>query len=472
MKTLDALFALLDQPAPARAVKRLALDSRQVEPGTLFFALPGQKTDGHRYIDAAIQQGAVAVVGEKPLTLPVPYARVENARAALARLAAAFFDHPSRDLFVIGVTGTDGKTTTSHLIHHLLNALGRPAGLIGSVGYAFEGRWEHPEGHFTTPEAPELQATLARMRDAGIGFVVLETSSHALAQHRVDEVNYDLAVWTHLSPEHLDFHGDLETYFETKAGLVLRAPKAVLNAGCPYARRLFAHPHLAYGPGGALWAEDVKEGEKGLSFTLAGVGEEIVVELPMIGAYNVENALAALATVHALGLDLKAAARALQSFPGVPGRMQIVTGGPVRAVVDFAHTPKALEKALLALRPTTRGRLLVVVGAAGERDPTKRRPLGAVAARHADVAIFTEEDSRSEPTEKILAELAAGAREGGAEVHLEPDRREAIALAARLARPGDTLLFSGKGHERTLERKNAILPWDEVAEVRRALGVD
>ena len=472
MKTLDALFSLLDQPAPGLPVRGITHDSRRVEPGFLFVALPGQKTDGHRYIDAAIQQGAVAVVGEKPLSLPVPYARVDNARAALARLAAAFFDYPSRDLFVIGVTGTDGKTTTSHLIHYLLNALGRPAGLIGSVGYAFEGRWEYPEGHFTTPEAPELQATLARMREAGISHVVLETSSHALAQHRVDEVNYDLAVWTHLSPEHLDFHGDIEAYFEAKASLVLRAPKAVLNAGCPYARRLFAHPHLAYGPGGALWAEDVEEGEKGLSFTLAGAGEGLVVELPMIGAYNVENTLAALATVEALGLDLKAAARALESFPGVPGRMQIVTSAPVRAVVDFAHTPKALEKALLALRPTTRGRLIVVVGAAGERDPTKRRPLGAVAARYADVAIFTEEDSRSEPTETILAELAAGAKEGGAEVHLVPERRRAIALAARLARPGDTLLFAGKGHERTLERNDATLPWDEVAEVRRALGVD
>jgi len=469
---LAQLFSTLGQKAPPLPVSGITHDTRKVEPGFVYVALKGQRHDGHAFIEDALRRGAIAVVGEAPLALPVPYARVENARRALSALAAAFYRHPSRALKVIGVTGTDGKTTTSHLIHYLLNALGTPAGLISSVGYAFGDVWRFPEGHFTTPEAPELQAVLAEMVERGLTHAVVETSSHALAQHRVADVDYDLAVWTHLAPEHLDFHGDMEGYFEAKAALVRRAHYSVLNAGCPYARRLFDRPHLAYGEGGAVFAKHVEESPEGLRFLLVAEGQAIPVVLPMIGAYNVENALAALAALKALGHSLPEAAEALARFPGVPGRMQVLAARPVRLVVDFAHTPGALEKALKALRPTTEGRLLVVVGAAGERDPQKRRPLGAAAARLADLAIFTEEDSRSEPTEAILAELAAGAQEGGAEVHLEPDRREAIRLAARLARPGDTVLFAGKGHERTLERANAVLPWDEAAEVRQAFGIE
>ncbi len=469
---LAQLFAAIGHTAPALEVRGVTHDSRRVEPGFVYVALRGQKHDGHAFIPEAVRRGAVAAVGETELELPVPYARVGDARRALSALAAAFFGHPSKALKVIGVTGTDGKTTTSHLIHHLLTALGVPAGLVSSVGYAFQDEWRYPEGHFTTPEAPELQAILAEMRERGLTHAVVETSSHALAQHRVADVDFDLAVWTHLAPEHLDFHGSLEAYFEAKASLVRRASYSVLNAGCPYARRLFDRPHLAYGEGGELLARDVRQGPGGIRFTLVAGDEAIPVFLPMIGAYNVENALAALGAIRALGLPLSGAARALAHFPGVPGRMQIVQAEPVRLVVDFAHTPGALEKALSALRPTTQGRLLVVVGAAGERDPNKRRPLGAVAGRLADVAVFTEEDSRGEPTERILAELAAGAEGGGAEVHLEPDRREAIRLAARLARPGDTVLFAGKGHERTLERAGEVLPWDEAAEVRRAFGLE
>ncbi len=469
---LATLFAALHRKAPPLPVEGVTHDSRKVEPGFVYVALKGQRHDGHTFIGEALRKGAVAVVGEADLDLPVPYARVENARRALSRLAATFFDHPSRKLTVIGVTGTDGKTTTSHLIHHLLGALGKPAGLLSSVGYAFENEWRFPEGHFTTPEAPELQAVLAEMVARGLSHAVLETSSHALAQQRVADVAYDLAVWTHLSPEHLDFHGDMEGYFAAKASLVRCAPFAVLNAECPYARRLFDRPHLSYGRGGTIQARNVEEGAKGIRFLLTAEGKEIPVSLPMIGAYNLENALAALAAVQALGLDLRAAARAMEHFPGVPGRMQVLATQPVRLVVDFAHTPEALAKALTALRPTTAGRLLVVVGAAGERDPAKRRPLGEVAGRLADAAIFTEEDSRSEPTEAILAELAAGAKGGAASVHLEPDRAAAIRLAARLARPGDTVLFAGKGHERTLERDGSVLPWDEAAQVRAAFGVD
>ena len=468
---LRRLFAAIGADAPPLPVAGVTHDSRKVRSGFVYVALPGRRYDGHAFVPEALARGAVAVVGERDLSVSVPYARVPDSRRALSRLAAAFFGEPSRELFVVGVTGTDGKTTTSHMVHHLLHALGLGAGLLSSVGYAYGGRFVHPEGHFTTPEAPELQRVLAEMRAAGVTHVVLETSSHALAQHRVADVDYDLAVWTHLSPEHLDFHGDMEGYFRAKASLVERAGRAVLNAACPYARRLFSHPHLAYGPGGELWAEEVREDARGVAFVVATEGERHPLRLPMIGAYNVENALAALGAGLALGLPLGAMVEALARFPGVPGRMQVLAASPVRLVVDFAHTPEALARALRALRPTTPGRLVVVVGAAGERDPGKRRPLGEVAGRQADVAIFTEEDSRSEPTEAILAELAAGARRGRAEVFLEPDRERAIHLAARLARPGDTVLFAGKGHERTLERASEVLPWDEAAVVRRAFGL-
>lgn len=472
MDDLQALFQALGTRAPRRKVTGISHDTRRLRPGNIYVALKGQRFDGHDLVDEALRRGAVAVVGERPLKLPVPYARVGNARKALAKLAAHFYDLPATRLKVIGVTGTDGKTTTSHLIHHLLNQNGRPTGLIGSVGYAFGHRWRFPEGHFTTPEAPALQAALAEMLGEGLRAVVLETSSHALAQHRVDEVDYDLAVWTHLSPEHLDFHKDIEDYFKAKASLVERARFAVLNLACPYARRLRSHPHLSYGPGGDFTASRVREDATGLRFMLQAPGFSGQVSLPMIGAYNVENALAALAAAFQFGIDLAGAVRALASFPGVPGRMQIVTRRPVRGVVDFAHTPRALAKALETLKKTTQGRLIVVVGAAGERDPGKRKPLGKVAATLADVAVFTEEDSRSEPVEVILKALTAGAREGRAEVHIEPDRRRAIRLASRLARPGDTILLAGKGHERTLERANEVLAWDEVAELKAALGLN
>ena len=339
-------------------------DSRKVQPGHVYVALKGEKHDGHDFIPDALSRGAAAVVGERPLSLEVPYLQVESARRALSALSAAFYGHPSKTLKVIGVTGTDGKTTTSHMIHYLLNALGTPTGLVSSVGYAFGNEWRFPEGHFTTPEAPELQAVLAEFRDRGLTHAVVETSSHALAQHRVADVDYDLAVWTHLTPEHLDFHGDMETYFQTKAGLVRKAGFGVLNAACPYARRLFDLPHLSYGEGGDLRALNIEERPEGLRFTLQEGSRTLPVFLPMVGAYNVENALAALAALKTLGHPLPEAAKALASFPGVPGRMQILADRPVRLVVDFAHTPKALEKALAALRPTTEGRLFVVVGAA------------------------------------------------------------------------------------------------------------
>lgn len=474
---LDRLFAPYRLTVPRLRVSGITHDARRVRPGWIYAALLGARHDGHTYLPQALKQGAVAVVGQAPLSLPVPYLRVEDARVALAELADRFFGHPSGRLTVIGVTGTDGKTTTSFLIRHLLAKSGREVGMVGTIGVALGKDWIYPKGHFTTPEAPELQQRMHQMVEKGLEYAILETSSHALAQHRVDQVDYQLAVWTQLSPEHLDFHGDLEQYFQAKASLVEQAQFAVLNVGCPFARRLFRHPHLSYGTGPADFrATNITESAPGLLFHLDAPGFSGPVALPMIGRYNIENSLAALAAVYHSRISLAQAVEDLASFTGVPGRMQIIQAETLRVVIDFAHTAGALRGTLEALRPTTRKRLLVVIGSAGERDPRKRAPLGAVAVRHADFAIFTEEDYRSESLVGILAEMARGATEAGGkkgrDFTIVPERQSAIRHALALAGPGDTVVLCGKGHERSLERDNEILPWHEDEEVRQALGID
>ncbi|WP_456446500.1 UDP-N-acetylmuramoyl-L-alanyl-D-glutamate--2,6-diaminopimelate ligase [Oceanithermus sp.] len=476
--TLRELFAPFGLALADVEVRGVTHDSRRVEPGFVYVALPGRRFDGHDFVGAAVARGAVAVVGARALSPKVPYLRLPEAelRPALARLAAGFYGRPSEKLWVAGVTGTDGKTTTAFLLRHLLAASGRRTGLIGTVGYDAGAGLAFPEDHFTTPEAPEVQALLAAMVGGGLSHAVLESSSHALAQHRLDEIDFDLAVWTHLSPEHLDFHGDMEGYFRAKALLVERARLAVLNTACPYALRLVHRPHVSYGPGGGFELLEVHEEAAGLAFAFSSPEGRFETRLPMLGRYNAENALAALAAAYTAGVNPERAAVELPRFAGVPGRMQIVQTRPFRVVVDFAHTPKGLAAALSALRPTTEGRLIVVVGSAGERDPGKRAPLGRTAMERADLAVFTEEDSRSEPVEAILAEMARGAEAAGGRegerFWLEPDRARAIALAFALAMDGDTVVLAGKGHERTLERADVTLAWDEAALARKLLGLE
>lgn len=469
---------------PDVAVSGVAQDHRRVAPGFVFVARRGGSADGHRFARLAVERGAVAVVGELPglRYLPwrkTPYIRVNDDRAAVAKLAAAFYGWPSRQLAVLGVTGTDGKTTTSFLLHHLLSGQHK-TGLLSTAGIRLGEEALELEGHFTTPEATEVQRLLARFRDEGCRYAVLESSSHGFAQRRLDEVGYRLGIWTNLSPEHLDFHRSLEAYREAKATLVRRAELSVLSRDdehYPFFAAA-AQRHLSYGlhQESDYRASDLAPAPGGQQFRLHVRGERAIFEvgLPMVGSYNVHNALAALAAAHRLGLPLPELVSRLASFPGVPGRMQLVQSEPFAVVVDFAHTAPALEKALAALRPATRGRLIVLIGAAGERDPGKRGPLGEVAARAGDLVVLTEEDSRSEDIGEILAAMLAGAHSGGARegetVWRVPDRREAIIWALELAQAGDTVLLSGKGHERTLERARETLPWDEAAEARRALA--
>lgn len=455
-----------------------------VRPGDLFVALPGARFDGHAFVDQAVGRGAVAVAGERPdpgdATAPVPYLAVPGARAALADAAAALAGHPSRGLSVVGVTGTDGKTTTSCLTRHLLRTAGVPTGLVSTIGYELtDGVLRQPPTHFTTPEAPQVQQILRDVRDSGAAAVVVEASSHALTMDRVRGVEFDVGVWTNLTGEHLDFHGTMEEYFAAKALLVQRAGHAVLNQDDDWTPRLLpmSSSRTTYSADGATeadwWAADVVEGPEDLRFVLHTPLGTRAARLPMIGRFNVANALAALAAVHHLGVPLDDLVAGLATFGGVPGRMEMVErqDGDPRVIVDFAHTPPSLEKALSTVRVTTQGRLWVVLGSAGgPRDPSKRAPLGEVATRMANRVVFTEEDHRDTPLADILREMERGAREVGRDNYVSiGDRDQAIRHAVGRAEAADTVVLAGKGPEQTLERDTETIPWDEMARATQAV---
>ncbi|MDZ7801294.1 MAG: UDP-N-acetylmuramyl-tripeptide synthetase [Trueperaceae bacterium] len=467
---------------PDVPVSTVVQDARRVVPGAVFVARRGARVDAHRFAADAVAAGAILIVGARPdgRSLPlggVPYLSVPNDRAAVARLAAAYHGAPSTRTRVLGVTGTDGKTTTAALMWWLLDDEAAPAALSSSAMTRF-GRTHAPgEGRFTTPEASEVQAFLARAVDHGMARVVLESSSHGLALGRLDEVQYARAVWTNLAPEHLDFHGTLEAYRDAKISLIRRAGAAVLNRDDPHYPDFAAaaDTHVSFGedPRADWRLLSVAQPPGRLELRIAAPnGRTLEATVPLVGRFNAWNALAALAVAHAEGVPLPDATARLATFPGVPGRMQVVQAEPFTVVVDFAHTAPALARALEAVAPQ-QGRRIVVIGAAGERDPAKRGPLGAAAVAGADVVVLTEEDARSEAVADILDAMVEGARGAGGrpgdDVRVVPDRREAIRTAVALARPGDVVLLAGKGHEATLERADEVLPWDEASEARRAL---
>lgn len=491
LRDLAAAVGAPTDPAPAALdVTSVTHNSAWVRPGAAYVAIRGARSDGHAYLADAVARGAVAVIGEgvpDDGASQVLYLTVPSARAALADAAAALAGHPSRSLRVVGVTGTDGKTTTSWLARHLLRAADQRTGLLSTVGYELpDGLLRHFPAHFTTPEAPELQQVLTEVVAAGGDAVVLEASSHALAMDRVRAVDWDVAVWTHLTREHLDFHGTVEQYFADKALLVDRSPFAVLNADDPWTAQLRGRARvetsyaLAEGaaavPDDVAWvAHDVLERPDGLTFAVDSPLGRLDATLPMIGRFNVANALAAMAAAAHLGATAEQLLTGLRTFPGVPGRMELVPSDPAtdpRVIVDFAHTPPSLEKALATVRATTERELWVVIGSAGgPRDPSKRAPLGEVATRLADHAVLTEEDHRDTPLVEILAEMERGARAGTGtgSVRSIGDRVEAIRHAVGSAGPGDTVVLAGKGPEDTLERDTGAIPWDEVAQAREAV---
>ncbi len=480
LRDLARVLGAIETHLPDVEVHGITHNSAWVRPGDAYVAIRGARADGHRFLADAAARGAVVAIGEgvDGGASPIPYLTVSSARAALADGASALAGDPSARLSVVGVTGTDGKTTTSWLARHLLRAAEIPTGLLSTVGYELpDGALRHFPAHFTTPEAPELQRVLTDVVEAGGRAVVLEASSHALAMDRVRAIAWDVAIWTHLSSEHLDFHGTVENYFAEKAKLVQRSPFAVLNADDPWTDQLLgvAPEETTYSAegGDAAWvAHDVAERADGLAFAVDSPLGRIDALLPMIGRFNVANALAAMAAAHRLGATSEQLVAGLGSFGGVPGRMELVPTDPAsdpRVIVDFAHTPPSLEKALATVRATTQGELWVVLGSAGgPRDPSKRAPLGEVASRLADHAVFTEEDHRDTPLAQILAEMKSGARGPGTTTSIG-DRVEAIRHAVLTARPGDTVVLAGKGPEDTLERDTETIPWDEVGQARAAV---
>jgi UDP-N-acetylmuramoyl-L-alanyl-D-glutamate--2,6-diaminopimelate ligase len=462
---------------PDVEISGLAYDNRAVTPGTLFFCVPGFTRDGHDFAPDAIARGAAALVVARPLRLGVPEVVVDDVRAAMARAAAAFHGDPTADLAVVGITGTSGKTTTTHLVRHLLVAAGRPCGLLGGVTSVVGGE-ERPAVR-TTPEAIDLQATFRAMLDGGDRACAMEVSSHALELRRIDGTRFAVAAFTNLSQDHLDFHPDMETYFAVKRRLFggeFDVGTRIVVVDDAWGRR------LASGLGDVVTVslEDPTAGWSvrghcsglgGNAFTVRSPAGEAAVELPLRGRFNATNALVALACGHALGLELGGMAEALAGVAPVPGRIQAVEEGQGFALlVDYAHKPGALEQVLQSAREVASGRVLVVFGAGGDRDRAKRPLMGEIAARLADVAIVTSDNPRSEDPEAIIDEICTGIPRGAPNVVRDADRRAAIHRVVALARPGDVVVIAGKGHEQGQEfaggRKE---PFDDVAVAREAL---
>ena len=431
-------------------VSGIEVDSRRVTPGMLFVAMRGAHTNGHLYVNDAIARGAAAVVLEEMphgLPLDVPVVRVPDSRRALSVLASAFYDDPSHTLPVIGVTGTNGKTTTTHMAAAILRAAGLPCGVVGTVGAEFRSHTWRLEN--TTPLPPELHGLLARMRDEGAMAVAMEVSSHALALDRVDDVRFAVAALTNVTRDHLDFHETLGAYAAAKRRLFTLAPRCVVNVddahGAAWALELAAEARevITYGAhhGAVLVPGNVVVEPSGSRFT---VGRQRY-ELSLLGRFNILNALAAIGVARLMGVDDATAARGLAELERVPGRMESIAANGILIVVDYAHTPDALENALRSLRETTRGALTVVFGCGGDRDRGKRPQMGAVAARLADRLYVTSDNPRSEEPQAIVDAIVTGI---GTRAHVvELDRRRAIERAIGEARPGDVVLVAGKGHE-------------------------
>jgi UDP-N-acetylmuramoyl-L-alanyl-D-glutamate--2,6-diaminopimelate ligase len=460
-------------PAGARdlEISSLAYDARQVGPGALFFCVPGFTRDGHDFAPDAIARGAVALVVERPLNSRVPEIRVPSARAAMAPAAAAFYGDPTAELELVGVTGTNGKTTTAFLIRALLEAAERPAGLLGTVTSVIGGEERAVER--TTPEAIDLQRTFREMLNAGDAACVMEVSSHALALHRVDAVHFAAAVFTNLTQDHLDFHGTMEEYFQAKRLLFTSGPNvSVVNIDDDYGARLadelpgaitFALERAA-----TYRATGVRTDLGGSHFTVDAPDGRLELSSPLRGRFNVYNVLAALAVARSLGLPFETCAAAIERAGQVPGRFQTVDEGQDFAVlVDYAHTPDSLENVLEAARTLTAGRVHVVFGCGGDRDRGKRSIMGRIARRLADRVIVTSDNPRSEDPEAIIAEILAGT---GPDVEHYVGRRKAIAEAVAGAAPGDVVVVAGKGHEQGQEFAGGRkLPFDDVTVVREAL---
>jgi UDP-N-acetylmuramoyl-L-alanyl-D-glutamate--2,6-diaminopimelate ligase len=465
-------------------VTGLAYDSRRVDAGMLFFCVPGYERDGHDFAAGALAAGAAALVVERPLGLGAPEILVESVRAAMGPLAARFHGDPTSELRVLGVTGTNGKTTTAHLARALLEADGERCGLLGTVESVIAG--SHRPATRTTPEAIDLQADFRAMLDGGERACAMEVSSHALALGRTDAVRFAAAVFTNLTQDHLDFHNSMEDYFQAKRLLFApldssaAPPLAIVNVDDPYGRRLASElEHVvtfAIDSDADYRAHDVRVDLPDSRLRLRTPAGEYALTLPLPGRFNVSNALGALATTHSLGGDLDTLLAALERGVRVPGRVEPVEEGQEFAVlIDYAHTPDSLQNVLCTAHEVARGRVICVFGAGGDRDRGKRPLMGEIGARLADVLLVTSDNPRSEDPEAIIAEIMIGASgaarpSGAPPVSAEVDRRVAIERAVALAERGDVLVIAGKGHEQGQELAGGVkVPFDDVTVAREAL---
>jgi UDP-N-acetylmuramoyl-L-alanyl-D-glutamate--2,6-diaminopimelate ligase len=479
---------------PDVEIQMICFDSRKVTPGSLFVALQGFSMDGHRYIPDAVKRGASAIVGMQDLRIEAdtPYIQVDDSRKALAYLSAVWHDHPSRKMTMIGVTGTDGKTTTCNLLNAILSKAGEKAGMISTVNAVIGDKEVDTGFHVTTPDAPDVQQYLADMAQAGTTHVVLEATSHGLAQQRVAACEFDIAVVTNITHEHLDFHGSYEAYLDAKAQLFRylaeTQPKsqgnprlAVLNKddrSYEALANISGCKKVSYSlkPGADLWAEDIEYSPDGIHFTAVSKEFRQPISTPLVGEFNISNILAAIsAAIFGLKISPAVAAQGVASLKSVSGRMErIDMGQNFTAIVDFAHTPNALKVAIEAVRQITRGKVITVFGSAGLRDRAKRCMMAEVSIKMADLTVLTAEDPRTESLDAILAEMAdAATSQGGIEGKTfwrVPDRGEAIRTTLRLAQPGDLVVSCGKGHEQSMCFEDIEYAWDDRTAMRAALA--
>jgi len=473
---------------PTTRVSGIGYDSRLVRPGDVYAALPGADADGHAFVPAAVRNGAAAIVAERLSLVDVPHLLVSDSRAALAPIAAAFYGCPSHELGVIGVTGTDGKTTTSYLIDGMLRRAGFVTGMVGTVSVRIADQVLEHESRQTTPESADLQRYLRRMVDEGADWAVLEATSHGLDMHRLDAVRFAIGAVTNITHEHLEHHKTIQAYRRAKAVLFERVAAnrgvAIVNADDPGAMDVAPYAagasrlirYSCEGREADVRAERIESDTWGSRFDLVLDGLLTPASIPMIGGFNVANAVCAAAVGLAAGLSPKAITDGLAHAPEVPGRMaRVDVGQPFDVVVDYAHTPESLSKVLALLRrlhPT--GRLIAVFGSAGERDVEKRALQGRVAAERADYSVFTTEDPRFEDPEAIIAQIAAGAtaigRKEGEDFARVVDRRAALRHAFSVAQPGDCVLLAGKGHEGSIIWGRRKEPWNESEAARELLA--
>ena len=457
-------------------ISAIEYDSRRVAAGTLFVALPGGNVNGAGYIEEAAQRGAVAVLTQTPCALgeSFPCVQVPNARRAMAQIASTFHNHPARKLCTVGITGTNGKTTVSFMLREILRAAGKRPGLIGTVRYEIGDR-VLPAAR-TTPEAPDIQSMLAQMERSDCDSVIMEISSHALDQYRVEGVEFDAAIFTNLTQDHLDYHGTLEEYFEVKSRLFSQIRgRAIINRDDPWGYRLIDEvcredQCLCYGfnEEAQVRGLDAQTDANGSRMRVESPWGEIEISLQLIGRFNLSNALAAFTAAASLGIPIETIAQALNGMQNVPGRLEAIPGRKGKRVyVDYAHTDDALRNVLEALREITPGKLVVVFGCGGNRDRGKRQLMGEVASRLADYSIITNDNPRTEIPEKIAADIAGGF-DSDRKYEVILDRRAAIARGIELIGKKDVLLVAGKGHETTQEFDGTIVPFDDRETVREA----